>query len=72
MKKPDIAVLKRYLKLIPDANAIIQSNMPVNAAVLKFGCFIINKIIDAKIVNQKIFFLNLFFPIDQKALHFGE
>ena len=56
MKKPDIAVLKRYRKLIPDANAIIQSNIPINAAVLKFGCFIINTTIDAKIVNQKIFF----------------
>ena len=56
MKKPDIAVLKRYRNLIPDANAIIQSNIPINAAVLKFGCFIINTTIDAKIVNQKIFF----------------
>ena len=56
IKKPEIAVLKRYRKLIPEANAIIQSNIPINAAVLKFGCFIINTIIDAKIVNQKIFF----------------
>ena len=56
MKKPDIAVLKRFRNLIPDANAIIQSNIPINAAVLKFGCFMINTRIDAKIVNQKIFF----------------
>ena len=59
IKKPDIAVLKRYRKLIPDANAIIQSNIPINAAVLKFGCFMINTTIDAKIVNQKIFFCSL-------------
>ncbi len=56
IKRPDIAVLKRYRKLIPDANAINQSNIPINAAVLKFGCFIISTIIDAKIVNQKSFF----------------
>ena len=41
---PNVATEKRELSFIPPHKPIIQKRIPVNDAVLKLGCFSINKI----------------------------
>ena len=44
VKNPNEAKYPRELSFTPPHKPIIQKRIPVNPAVLKLGCFIINKI----------------------------
>ena len=56
---PDEAANPREISFNPPHKPIIQSNIPVKAAVLKFGCLSINKINNPKVIIERIFLLFL-------------
>ena len=59
IKKPNEATELRVLRFTPPHKPIIQKRIPVNPAVLKLGCSIINRINNPNVVNEIIFFLFL-------------
>ena len=59
LANPNEATDKSELILTPPHKPIIQKRIPVNPAVLKLGCFIINKINNPKVLNEIIFLLFL-------------
>ena len=56
LKAPNAATVISEFIFTPPHNAITQNIMPINPAVLRLGCSIMNKIKSPKETNEIIFF----------------